>query len=397
MRAWVREAGQNSLDAGATRIDCTLSPEAIAWRDNGCGMSRKVLVEKFFALGASGKEFEDTVGGFGIAKTLLCFAHKSYTIRTRGWIVEGRKGEFNMRARGTDVKGTELSVQFEDGGPKLEHVKGWVSATTPAREVEMIVNGSKLEWYSQDYLNKLKTFDFGEVWEGSGHEGKMFIRLHGQLMFEIQAHSKSLVVELNDVKYLQSNRDNMLWNEQNKLEKFAKMLMLNPNELYERDYPDVYYTTGKPLIGRTESSTTGTPMGHKWAITAVGEYKLECLGDADECVSIYNYTSKILTIEEASELLQQYKVLLDRWREAVVWASEGRVTLVGLVVSTVLRAVCVNRCVLAINPIEAGVSVNVLRALALHETAHMEHSYHDADFANKLTGMMEKYQLGDKE
>ena len=84
--AFAREIMQNSIDCGSTAIDikiievpdddCTL----VVVRNDGEPMTREILVGKLLSLGSSGKDFQGAVGGFGKAKEILYFAHRSYAI-----------------------------------------------------------------------------------------------------------------------------------------------------------------------------------------------------------------------------------------------------------------------------------------------------------------------------
>ena len=72
--AWGREVGQNSIDAGAKRIDIVVSVVdvdvcKVTWSDDGCGMDLDTLINKFLTLGGTKKK-DGATGGFGWAKTL---------------------------------------------------------------------------------------------------------------------------------------------------------------------------------------------------------------------------------------------------------------------------------------------------------------------------------------
>jgi hypothetical protein len=46
----------------------------VRFADDGTGMTRRTLEEVFFALGRTTKDGEDSIGGFGRARIILCFA-----------------------------------------------------------------------------------------------------------------------------------------------------------------------------------------------------------------------------------------------------------------------------------------------------------------------------------
>ena len=145
--AFARELIQNSLDAGATRIDIditeqvrgTLRDDSIAagpaavvaggsgaqvrFVDDGSGMSRRTLEEVFFALGRTTKTDPGAgaIGGFGRARMILCFAQDAYRIRTRDQVVFGRGGDYTLTDAPTvglsPVEGTEFVIDTIDTTP----------------------------------------------------------------------------------------------------------------------------------------------------------------------------------------------------------------------------------------------------------------------------------------
>lgn len=107
-----REYVQNSIDAGATRIDINISsavpkgykgadPDArsvtrVVFQDDGGGMSLDVLRNVYFALGATtkGGDGDDSVGGFGRARIMQNFGNVRYSIRSQDLLVEGDGSDF---------------------------------------------------------------------------------------------------------------------------------------------------------------------------------------------------------------------------------------------------------------------------------------------------------------
>jgi hypothetical protein len=101
-----REFFQNSVDAGAKRIDISVetsdprgsfddpassrdSVTRIVFSDDGCGMSESVLNNVYFSIGATTKEGGDNIGGYGRARLMTCFANLRYSILTTDRFVMG--------------------------------------------------------------------------------------------------------------------------------------------------------------------------------------------------------------------------------------------------------------------------------------------------------------------
>src|SRR5262245_3323170 len=101
--AWVRELCQNSIDApGCDRVEFTIRRDSdnttAVCTNNGTPMSKEILLDKFLAIGESGKNFASgAVGGFGKAKILIAFCHQSYVIRTGTLEVRGSGGDFELQ------------------------------------------------------------------------------------------------------------------------------------------------------------------------------------------------------------------------------------------------------------------------------------------------------------
>lgn len=95
---WWREVIQNSIDAGASKIDCRVEEQAdgtwlVSCKDNGCGMSYDTLMNAFFTVGGTDKP-SYAHGGFGEAKKLIVLAWIKYAVTTRDIMVEGIGAEF---------------------------------------------------------------------------------------------------------------------------------------------------------------------------------------------------------------------------------------------------------------------------------------------------------------
>lgn len=111
---WFRECVQNSVDGGATRIDISVEVRSdgviVSCEDNGRGMDREVLLNKFLVLGGTTKVGAGgSTGGFGKAKELLVLPWLSWSVHTRDAIVDGSGIEYEVR-NASFLDGTKITV-----------------------------------------------------------------------------------------------------------------------------------------------------------------------------------------------------------------------------------------------------------------------------------------------
>jgi hypothetical protein len=108
----IAELIQNSVDAGATRIDLNFDDTSYTCIDNGHGMTEDRMVEALLTMGASIKS-DGSTGGFGHAKICLLFQHESYTIHSLGTKAVGSSLEYEF-ADCEFLNGTSVSATFSE-------------------------------------------------------------------------------------------------------------------------------------------------------------------------------------------------------------------------------------------------------------------------------------------
>jgi len=112
---WWREAIQNSVDAGATQIQCFVSIDSegnriVATEDNGGGMTEEILIDKFLMLGGSTKKLgSGSAGGFGKAKELLILPWIRWSVHTRDRRVDGAGLDYEIH-EAPYISGTRIEV-----------------------------------------------------------------------------------------------------------------------------------------------------------------------------------------------------------------------------------------------------------------------------------------------
>lgn len=149
---WWREALQNAVDAGATRIACDVVEGKVdgvsVWQvscdDNGAGMDEDTLINKFLVLGGTTKTGETTTGGFGVAKSLLILPWVRWRIETRDLAIEGAqdKGQFtNVPLR----KGTRLTVWMPESNTTTVAAAIAVIEKSYLPTISFTANGKKMK------------------------------------------------------------------------------------------------------------------------------------------------------------------------------------------------------------------------------------------------------------
>lgn len=226
---WWREAIQNSVDAGATNIECavTENPDGTwtaSMTDNGGGMTEDVLINKFLMLGGTTKVGTGgTSGGFGKAKELLILPWITWDVHTRDRLVTGSGIDYVIEDA-PKIQGTKILVvmpadQHTTGAAAiafiqkcyLPHVKFRVKAT---------FQESQRNW-DKPIRADLKANDLLESVPGKAEAyvtkvdytpSSMLIRTNGLYMFSQyigNTPKKQVIVEITapSIQILTANRD----------------------------------------------------------------------------------------------------------------------------------------------------------------------------------------------
>ena len=227
-----RELIQNSVDAGATRINISIVDTGggqirCSVQDNGCGMTLDVLNDVYFALGATTKG-GDSLGGFGRARIMTCFGHDRYEIETLTNMVRGC---------GADYEVDEIGHQ--DGCI----VRVWMSETTAedmesqARRflrqcsfnrhgINITINDAPFD----DYLNpgrKMRRLSVADVHVNKSGTitNRVIFRVGGLAMFDRYANCpKQVVVELDPESarsVLSANRNSFVGEFRREVDRFV--------------------------------------------------------------------------------------------------------------------------------------------------------------------------------
>jgi len=239
--AIIREFLQNSIDCGSStvRLTCTEMGgiTTLSVENDGTPMSRETLVEKLLCLGGSGKDFAGTsVGGYGKAKEVLYFCHRSYEIHSGDLVVNGSGAVYEI-AQAAYVHGTR-SVIVLNGlvKSKLEKAfKQWV---------EYGQWSGDLCWNDEHFKADLRKgsprrdLGFGMVYTNRTHRYRLVVRIHGMPMFvEYTGLDRCVVVELagksSDV--MTSNRDGLVNPYARELTSFVTELSVDKRSALKRN------------------------------------------------------------------------------------------------------------------------------------------------------------------
>jgi len=107
------EAVMNGIDAGASRIDVTITPDSFEVRDDGCGIQDRKLIEEFFEMfGTPHQEGDAKFGRFRIGRGQL-FAFAVNQWRTGPFVMDvdfNKHGlNYELTTLKTSIKGTIIT------------------------------------------------------------------------------------------------------------------------------------------------------------------------------------------------------------------------------------------------------------------------------------------------
>ena len=292
-----RELFQNSIDVGATEIRINindyrrphtilfddnpsngassnpyhisnLSAVTVLFSDNGPGMTRDVLENVYFSLGATTKTGANQIGGMGRARVLTCFAMKSYRIRSHKYEVIGHGGEYQVVD--TDfAPGCALMIEADDTTVDQMTNKLRDFMEESYINARVYLNNERLSFRSDNpgrYVRDLEVngSTFAKVYVNkTSSKHRVIVRVNGVSMFTIGTQAKAqIIVELDAVKsreVLTSNRDGLRWQYRDVLDKFTQEIAVNTNSALRPRYARrVNITRGGGLL--TMKKTNG-PWG----------------------------------------------------------------------------------------------------------------------------------------
>lgn len=262
--AFWRELIQNSYGADSTRIDITIGDETngitpVSFADNGTGMTRETLENVYFQLGETTKS-GDSVGGFGKARILTCFAQDHYNLRTGKLFVNGQGADYTIEDTETHQIGVILEIGVITNGSNFKEALTSYLSKSHLQGCGVYINGERhTEW---TFKNKFeRRLSFANIYTNKSKHAGVLVRVDGMLMFAPHLSASFLVIiEIDQDKsrdVLQSSRDGLVYKCQNELESFISELNINKQSALrqKRSKSTTYEGTGTFTAKRSKKMT----------------------------------------------------------------------------------------------------------------------------------------------
>jgi hypothetical protein len=263
--ALVREFLQNSVDAGASKVEFQFDAEnrTLTVTDNGCGMNPAIMENALFKIGGTHKN-GPSVGGFGSAKMILYFQHESFEIETfkdgEGWYVDGQGSSYSEYVEIVPKMdhGTIAKIKFSDSWAHNTDYNGTVYDTYYNFEydvkrfltycnvpADVYWNGELINQKAQGIL--VRELDWCNIYsrqeDGANH---LHVRIKGIKMFEtwMSNLNQFITVELtseSSLNILTTNRDSLKYQYQKELDAIIEELSVDKNSFANRKGQMVKY------------------------------------------------------------------------------------------------------------------------------------------------------------
>ncbi|MEK6832563.1 MAG: ATP-binding protein [Nanoarchaeota archaeon] len=271
--AFFRELIQNSVDAGSKNIFFTTNREEnkIICEDDGCGMDKDIIINKFLVLGETTKTDGQTIGGFGRAREIICFANKAYEIKTKNIFVKGSGSNFTVEEVNEYQKGCKISIWF-DKEEDVERIKNeGIKYIGDCRiyNVDIYHDGIKYESKFPRRMQEFTTFDWGRlVVTKKIHDPFFYVMVRGVMMFKEwigSDFSHRVVAEITDpnpCNVLTSTRDSLVYEKMKDLSDVVSKFKTCPKSVLIKNQETETIWTGE------KGKITSFEEGKDYAVTA---------------------------------------------------------------------------------------------------------------------------------
>jgi len=237
-QAFWRELFQNSIDADSNKIDIYYEQVGshciVSFKDNGKGMNRNVLENVFFNLGTTTKNSSDSVGGFGRARIILCFAQTDYSIQTQNFSASGSGANYEITEEDEFFHGCKFLItiplnKFYSNFEKFERAL-WDYLSLSNIRAKININNKDFNYVPLIARGKKKELSFGTAYANKSSEdkNKIIFRVNGVAMFTRYTSAPiNVIVEINPAeskRVLLSNRDALTWKCTDEVEQFCDLI-----------------------------------------------------------------------------------------------------------------------------------------------------------------------------
>jgi Histidine kinase-, DNA gyrase B-, and HSP90-like ATPase len=234
-----RELCQNAVDAGASRIDITLTQEGkkafVGFKDNGCGFNAKIRDNVYFCLGETSKNDNTTIGGFGKARIVTCFGQDSYAIYSQDWGAKGCGSSYEtFDSPWIDGCNVEINVDATDRYDREIQLMTSLHQFLAMSQMYCAVYVNGEQWTSWCYKRRtVKRMSFADICanKNGNYPYYLIVRVSGVPMFHVRTQANTqVVVELDPQtcrETLVSNRDSLHNTYQDELNNFIQELSID--------------------------------------------------------------------------------------------------------------------------------------------------------------------------
>lgn len=262
--SFAREAMQNCIDSGADTITINISSTSdnvrVEFANNGRPMDEDTILNKLMNVGGTTKKGDcngGEVGGFGVAKICLYFAHNKYTIESGPHCVVGQGGMFELRELEEPYQGTRSVVIMETDNPAelaqkiYGQFKLFASFAQWNGTLKITYNGdSKIFACALKKGYFRREFSFGRLYTNQSFNGIMIFRINGIPMFKRHVSYEGCAIfeaTKGSLELMTSNRDSLKYQYQSEIDDVIQRFSTNRSSVLKREPTCEIY--GDTLLG----------------------------------------------------------------------------------------------------------------------------------------------------
>lgn len=314
--AFWRELLQNSVDAGASKIQVTLRPEGggcvATFQDNGPGMTLETLEQVYFVVGETTKIGGDSIGGFGRARILTCFGHDSWKISTNEWLCAGSGTQYEISPMETRQDGclVEVAISLATAAEMESALDFYLQSCQLACEVR--VNGTVFNGWA--YRNRIAgQLSFGKVFiNKSKARYSVLVRVNGVQMFSRYTQAAwQIVIEIDPARsrqILTSSRDALTSRAARELDDFLGAIWVSPVSAVRARHQSFQEDGGAPVYrvrkkkggGEQEAAEAGAGDADEAGIELKPQIVQEALSRAPAYVALCENSGAVSSVRDCA-------------------------------------------------------------------------------------------------